>query len=162
MGRKNVKLIFKTLLAVLLLCGPAYAVDISITAANVAIVTGATTTSGTAGATITAGQLVYLDSVTSTIKLADANASQATAACVGVALNGAASGQPINYATAGDVTIGGTVTIGGIYVVSATAGGLAPVADLTSTWYTKVFCIGKTASIVTIVNKGPSTLVAVP
>ncbi len=136
--------------------------DVSITAANVSPVTGATISTGIAGATITAGQLVYLDSATSTIKLADANASILTAACVGIAVNGASSGQYINYATAGDVNIGGTVTIAGIYVVSANAGGLAPVADLTSTWYTKVFCIGKTASIVTIVNKGPSTLVAVP
>lgn len=136
--------------------------DISITAASVSPITGASISTGIAGVTITAGQLVYLDSATSTVKLADANASILTAACVGIAVNGAAAGQYINYATLGDINIGGTVTVGGVYVVSATAGGLAPVADLTSGWYTKVFCIGKTASIITIVNKGPSTLVQVP
>ncbi len=136
--------------------------DVSITAANVSPVTGATISAGFAGVSIAAGQLVYLDSATSTIKLADANASILTAACIGIAVNTAGVGQYLNYASAGDINIGGTVTIGGIYVVSANAGGLAPVADLTSTWYTKVFCIGKTASIVTIVNKGPSTLVQVP
>jgi hypothetical protein len=136
--------------------------DLSITAANVATVTGGSTSSGTAGVTITAGQLVYLDSVSSTIKLADANASITAADCVGVALHGSLAGQPIVYQTGGDYTTGGTNTVGEVYVVSATAGGIAPRADLASGWYTKVWMIAKTAAIATIVNKGASTLTPVP
>lgn len=141
---------------------PLYAADVSITAANVAPSTNAQTTQAVAGATITAGQAVYLDSTTNTIKLADANNTVLTADAVGIAINGASSGQPIIYQTGGDITVGGTVTVGGVYLVSANAGGIAPVADLTTGWFTKVLLIGKTASVATIINRGPSSLVAVP
>lgn len=136
--------------------------DLTITAANVVHDINAVYATGTAGATITAGQALYLDSGTSTLKLADANASQAAATCVGISLHGASSGQPIKYQISGDITIGATITVGGIYVVSATAGGIAPVADLTTGMYTTVLLIGRTASIGTIVLAQPSTLVAVP
>lgn len=136
--------------------------DVSITAANVVHDINAAYGSGVAGVTITAGQVVYLDAGTNTIKLADANASSATADAVGIALHGALSGQPIKYQTGGDITVGGTVTVGGAYVVSATPGGIAPVADLTSGWYTKLLMLGRTSAIATLINQGPSTLVAVP
>ena len=137
--------------------------DVAITAANVAKVSGSTTTdTGIAGATITAGQLVYLDSGTNTIKLADSNLSQAAANTIGIALHGSLSGQPIQYAIGGDITIGGTVTVAGVYVTSANAGGLAPVADLVSGMYTKVIGVGLSATVLSIINRGPSTLVTVP
>lgn len=139
-----------------------YAADVSITAANVVHDINATYATGIAGATITAGQPLYLDSGTNTLKLCDANASQAAASCVGISLHGAASGQPIKYQTGGDITIGGTLTVGGVYVCSGTAGSVAPVADLATGWYTTVILIGRTASIGTIVLAQPSTLVAVP
>jgi hypothetical protein len=47
--------------------------DISITAASVAASSAASKVTGVAGATITAGQVVYLDTTTNTYKLADAN-----------------------------------------------------------------------------------------
>jgi hypothetical protein len=84
--------------------------DISITAASVVPSTNAVKRTGTAGATITAGQLVYKDASDSNkIKLADNDAS-AAATVVGIALNGASSGQPITYAeTDPELTIGATV-----------------------------------------------------
>ena len=136
--------------------------DVAITAANVVHDINSITGTGTAGATITAGQLLYLDSGTSTLKLCDSNASQAAATCVGIALHAALANQPIRYQTSGDITIGGTLTVGGIYVASATAGGLAPVADLATGMYTTVVIIGRTSAIGTIVLASPSTLVAVP
>jgi hypothetical protein len=105
--------------------------DITITAANVVKGSGAQTSNGTAGASITAGQSIYLDSATSTLKLADADASATTAQAVGIALHAAASGQPLQYLTGGLITIGGTVVAGQMYGVSATAGGIAPWTDLT-------------------------------
>lgn len=121
--------------------------DVVITAANVLKVSGATVERGTAGATITAGQLVYKDSSDSNkYKLADANGAAALNVVVGIALNGASSGQPLEVLTAGLIDIGGTITVGGVYVASATAGGIAPVADLVSGWKTSVIGIGTTAA----------------
>jgi hypothetical protein len=137
------------------------ATDISITAANVLAGAGAVTQSGTAGAAITAGQLVYLDATTNTIKLCHASTSLATATCVGVALNGASTSQPVTYQTSGDITIGGTLVTGSFYITSANnAGGLAPVADLSSGWYPIIFGISKSTTVLTIINRGASVLTA--
>ena len=110
--------------------------DITVTAASVVPYAGANNPSviarGTAGASITAGQSVYLDSATSTIKLADADASTAAAYGVGIAMHAAGSGQPIQYITSGVFTPGATLVKGGVYTVSATAGGICPIADLTT------------------------------
>lgn len=107
--------------------------DLSITAASVAPYTGATSPSvigrGTAGTTITAGQSIYLDSTTSTLKLADADASTAASYGVGIAMHAALSGQPLAYVYGGFFTPGATLTKGQWYCVSATAGGIAPISD---------------------------------
>jgi hypothetical protein len=130
--------------------------DLTITAANVAKGTGASTASGIAGVTITAGQSVYLDSATSTIKLADADSSATTAATVGIALHGSLAGQPITYQVSGQITVGGTMTAGKLYVVSATAGGIAPSADLTTGWRTSLLGIAISTTILDmyIINSG--------
>lgn len=125
--------------------------DISVTANNVAPITGSTQIEyGIAGATITAGQSVYLDASTQTFKLADANASAATAALKGIALNGAASGQPLAVATGGTLNPGFAGTVGQVVVLSATAGGLAPVGDLTTGWYTTIVGVVTAASVLTL------------
>lgn len=108
--------------------------------------TNTITVSGLLGATVTAGQTVYLDTTTSTYKLADANASATTAAVAGIAMNGGVSGQPVVVAIGGTLDPGFTVGVGEIYVQSATAGGIAPRADLTTGWYTSVLGFGITAS----------------
>ena len=109
-------------------------VDIVITAASVQPGTdaeGAQFEAGIAGASITAGQPVYLDSTTNTYKLADNNDTSAALSVVrGIALHAAATGQPLKIQTRGPITIGATVASGSVYVLSATAGGIAPVADL--------------------------------
>lgn len=109
-------------------------VDLVITAASVLPGTdteGAQFEAGIAGASITAGQPVYLDSTTNTYKLADNNDTSAALSVVrGIALHAAATGQPLKIQTRGPITIGATVASGSVYVLSATAGGIAPVADL--------------------------------
>lgn len=107
---------------------PVHAADLTVTAANVAKSTGARTATGEAGATITAGQALYIAS-DGQLELADADVL-ASAAAVGIALHGASTGQPITYQTGGRITIGATTTVGQVYVVSTTAGGIAPYADL--------------------------------
>jgi len=134
--------------------------DVSVTAANVLPLSAGTST-GIAGAAITAGQTLYADSANGNVlKLADANASAATSVVVGVALNGAATGQPVTYANSGIYTPGFTVTVGAVYVQSATAGAIAPVADLASGYYTNVLGIGVTSSQLMLIIKTAG--VAVP
>ena len=127
--------------------------DVSITAANVVAGANAKKRTGTAGSTITAGQAVYEDSSDSfKFKLADANASAATAKCVGIALHGASSGQPLTIVEEDDdFTPGGTLSISaaaddGVYVLSGTAGGIAPVGDLASGWYPVVLGVAKSTT----------------
>lgn len=119
--------------------------DVSVTATSVAVASDTVIERGFAGATITAGQTVYLSS-SGTWLLADANASATTANVQGIALNGAASGQPVAVAVGGSLNPGFTVTVGAVYVLSATAGGIAPVADLATGWYTGIVGVGITSS----------------
>jgi len=135
--------------------------DLVVTAANVVSGTGAVTEDGTAGATITAGQLLYKDAADSNKwKLNDGNLSQAAADIYGVALASASNNQPLRVQTGGEYNPGATAVVGTVYVGSATAGGIAPAADLASGNFTKVWGVGKTASNIVIVNKGAG--VAVP
>ena len=111
--------------------------DLSLTAANVDAASSASIATGTLGATSTAGQVVYLDASTDKRRLADADASQASANAVGILLGGGSDNQPVHYIVVGDVDVGATLTVGEIYVVSGTAGGIAPEADLASSdWVT--------------------------
>lgn len=121
--------------------------DLTITAGSVAMVSG-TTEVMTAGATITAGQAIYKDASDSNkAKLADANDTAAKAAAYGIALNGASSGQPVSVLRTGVVNMGATLTVGEIYVVSDTAGGVAPEADLVNTNnFVTILGVGLTAA----------------
>lgn len=147
----------KTLLAWIMLASCVFATDVVVTASAVAPISGVgfgTDTiirQGTAGATITAGQSIYLDAATTMWKLTDANLSSTTGVAKGIALNGASSGQPIAVAVGGHLTCGFTATVGKIYVTSANAGGIAPVDDLASGWYTGVLCVGLTSTTVGLV-----------
>lgn len=109
--------------------------DLTITAASV-LKTSGNVLSGTAGETITAGQSVYLKAADSRIWKAQADGTAAEAAAVGVALHASLAGQPIQYVGDGAViNIGGTTAKLTTYCVSAAAGGVAPIADLTSGQY---------------------------
>jgi hypothetical protein len=107
--------------------------DITITAANVLLTSGRSDT-GTAGATITAGQPIYLDASDSNkAKLAQCDGTAAEVDAVGIALHAATTGQPIRWAVSGStINIGATTAKNLAYVVSATAGGVAPSTDLDS------------------------------
>ena len=52
--------------------------------------------------------------------------------CAGIALHGAANGQPLKYATGGNLTFNAAFAAGDCVCVSTTVGGLAPYADLAS------------------------------
>ena len=123
--------------------------DLTITPANV--VTG--DASGIdknyfAGATITAGQVVYLDGATQRWLLADNNsATAAVRVPAGVALHSASNGQPLAVQRSGDITIGATLTAGVVYYLSDTPGGICPVADLAAGEYPSALGIAKSTTV---------------
>ena len=123
--------------------------DISVTPANVAQGSNAIIGTGTAGETILAGKSIYKDTSDGKYKLADADAA-ATAEAAGIALNGASDTQPIDFVKFGDIDPGGTVVVGELYMVSKTAGGIAPITDLGQGDYATVLGIGTTASNIKI------------
>ena len=140
--------------------------DISVTAGSVIAASGAPKEQGTAGETITAGQVVYKDASDSDkFKLID-HEDAAKDAIYGVALNGASNGQPLFVHTAGDLNPGATVIVGEIYCASGSvgtgnnAGGIMPEGDLASGDFVSVLGIGTTSSniAVAINNSG----VAIP
>lgn len=107
--------------------------DISITAANVKLVSGPTEKL-TAGATLTAGQIVYREASTRKAKLSDNDSGTTEVRAIrGVALNGAAADQPVELAKDGAVIdVGAVLTAGVDYYVSGTPGAICPRADVTT------------------------------
>lgn len=128
--------------------------DIVITAANVVPSSGYGFTDGVAGEAITRGQLVYLKAADNEYYKADADDTSATSTVKGVALQDAGNGQPLRIQTSGSITIGGTVTVGTIYVASDTAGGIKPHGDLATGDYVSIVGVGTTAAIITMLPGG--------
>jgi hypothetical protein len=125
--------------------------DLSITAASVIAGSGAKILHGTAGAAVTAGQVLYLDSAAGTYKLADTDsATTAARSPAGLALHASGTGQPIAVLTAGPVTIGATVAVGDVYYLSGTAGGLAPFADVAAGDYPCIIGICTSTSVLDV------------
>lgn len=127
--------------------------DISQTATAVVQGANALTTTGIAGATIAAGDLLYVSSGTLFPALND---TALHAAVVGMALNGGAVTQTITYQTGGRVNPGGTVAVAVIYGVSVNAGKVAPSADLGSGKFRSIFGYGVSTTLIEIhiVNTG--------
>ena len=125
--------------------------DLVITAASVVAGSGASKPSGTAGATITAGQAVYLDSTDGKYKLADCNsATAAVRSPAGIALHGALASQPLTILSSGPVTIGAALTAGVAYYLSGTAGGIRPVADNITGDYPVILGIATSTTVLNV------------
>jgi hypothetical protein len=126
--------------------------DYSVTAASVLAGTGAVKENGTAGASITAGQVVYKDaSDGAKFKLADNDsATAAVRSPYGIALHAAASGQPLTVLKSGPITIGATVAVGDVVCLSSTAGGLCPSADIAAGDYNSIIGIATSTTVVDV------------
>lgn len=125
-------------------------VDYTVTAANVAASSNATTVNGTAGATITQGQAVYKSSTDGEWYLLDCDDSTkiGTQGNIGIALNGASDGQPLRVCTYDpSFTPGITMVVGTAVVGSGTAGGLAPASDLAQNDYHIMLIHPKTTAL---------------
>ncbi len=127
-----------------------HATAISITAANFVPSANAVYLPGKnyAGATLTAGQAVYLDTTVSVtagqVKLASATGSGLAVNVIGFAANGAAAGQPVKVLIRDPaLAIGGAVTAGCIILLHTTAGSITlTAADLTTGGYVCVLGVG--------------------
>lgn len=126
--------------------------DLSQTPANVKSGTNAVTSLVTAGEAITQGQPVYLSTADGKWYKADANDS-AKYNATGVALTPASTNEQFVVQTGGQMNLGATLTTGSVYVVSATAGAIAPVADITTGWYPCIVGISISTSVVLLVFK---------
>ena len=134
--------------------------NLSITAASVQVASTVRLSRGVAGATIEAGDVLYIDTSDSNkLKLAIAT-SAAAAVFAGIATHAALSGQPVQYIPAGAITIGATLAIGTVYVVSATAGKICPVADLVAGNYLTIIGMPSTTSILQVYPKASGTALA--
>jgi len=96
-----------------------------------------------AGAAITAGDALYKDA-SSLWQLADANVSAVEANASAIALNDAAVSQPVRGQTGGTITLGAGAApaAGEVYCVSATAGNIAPDADITTGLFKTILGVG--------------------
>ena len=124
--------------------------DLTITVANVEYTSGQKI-NATAGATITAGDAVYLDaSDANKVKPAHNTTSSATATCVGIALHGSLDEQPVTYLQNGGVMdLGATLTVGETYVLAAD-GAISPVGDVASSDYVTHIGIAKATDSITL------------
>jgi hypothetical protein len=120
--------------------------DLSITAANVGATSSSVTSLVQVGETVTQGQPGYRKALDGLYYKADANASSATAEALGVFLTGASTNGYALFCTSGSYLAGATLTVGETYVVSATAGGIAPVADVTTGWYVTILGVASSSS----------------
>lgn len=131
--------------------------DLSVTAANVLVGSGAITESGTAGGTVTAGQPVYKASNGRILPTDAGSATVAARQAIGIALNGASDGQPVDYMKmGGEITIGATMVAGVTYYLSGTAGGICPLADVGASEYLSIVGIAKSTTVLKTVAGGYS------
>lgn len=123
--------------------------DLSITATSVLASSAARRVVKDAASTVTAGQPVYL-TTSGTVAPADANDST-KASVLGIAENGGATGQPISVVTKDPAfALGATVAIGDVLILSATAGGIAPVADATTGDFVTVLGVAVSTSAINL------------
>lgn len=118
--------------------------DRSITASQVIPSSNAAIQKGTAGATITAGQPLYKDADTKELHPA-LNDTLIHATVVGIAANGASDGQPVQYVSrdpALQLGAAAGVAEGDLLVLSGTAGGICPLADVVTGDFLCVIGVG--------------------
>lgn len=128
--------------------------DISITAASVKL--GASTTPTKLvqyGEAITQGQPIYKLASDGKYYRCDANDGVAKAYAAGIAITPGATDDYGLIATPSStpgkslVNLGATLTVGEVYVVSATVGGIAPDADITSGQFVTVLGVASSTSL---------------
>lgn len=121
--------------------------DLVITASQVVPSTNARFQTGDAGEALTAGMPAYRKTADRKWYKADADAVD-SAEAAGIVVCDAAAGQRVFVQDDGDLVLGAAAApvAGETYVVSATAGKIAPIADLASGDYVTHLGVGKTGN----------------
>ncbi|MEM1224615.1 MAG: hypothetical protein AAGJ40_02900 [Planctomycetota bacterium] len=121
--------------------------DLSITPASVGLTASTAVSSVQVGEAVTQGQPGYLNATDGKYYLSQADDTSVAAAATVIFLTGApADGYAVVARQSATIDIGATLTIGTMYVVSATKGGVAPATDLTSGDYVTQIGLAKTTS----------------
>ena len=123
--------------------------NLTVTAANVAI--GGDTArvrAVTVGEAVTQGEPVYFNPSDSKYYLAEAGDVVAKSVATAIVLTPAAADGRAVVATEGLVNVGATLSAGEIYVVSATAGAIAPIADLTTGDFVTILGVATSTSLI--------------
>lgn len=125
--------------------------DLNITDSDVVAGAGAVVIDLMSNGPISAGDAVYRSYTTGQAQRADCNGASADQRDpVGIAINSATAGQPVKVLTSGPVTLGSVLTPGVAYYLSATAGGICPVADLSSGMYPTFIGIATSATVLKV------------
>lgn len=135
--------------AVITLAGvPAFAADLTITAASVKIIDeNSTVRKVRFGETVTQGQAVYAKDADGRWWKADADsATEEETEAAGIVLTPGGAGEYGYVVTEGLLNIGASLTVGEIYVLSDTAGGVRPEADNGSGDTVVIIGVAKTSS----------------
>lgn len=104
---------------------------------------------------VTAGQVLYEDSSNGgKLNLADADV-EASAKMVGIATGDADADEYVTAALPGSVitVASGIFTVGQVYYVSTTAGGIAPLADLAASDYVTLCVVGLTTTTALVLGE---------
>ena len=128
--------------------------NLSPTAANVKRVSGAIFQK-TAGAAMVRGDVCYLKASDGKAYLAQNDGTTEESEGLYIALNDAGADQPVTLQKGGEVNLGAILTVGVIYVLSATAGKIAPAADLVSTNKLTIIGCARTTSILRLAPCAP-------
>jgi len=132
--------------------------DLSITTTQIIPTSDRTKIShGKCGEAITAGQSIYLKASDGKYWKADCDAA-ASAQCRGIAIASTlAANQEVTLQTGGTITIGAgaSITAGVVYVVSGTAGGIAPEGDMTTDDYMCILGVGNGSDGIVMPENGP-------
>ena len=121
--------------------------DLTLVAADVVADFNATIKTGVAGEALSAGDVVYADSTDSDeLKMAKHDGTAAQALVVGIVLADALDTATVSYISSGELALGGVLTKGIIYVLSANFGKIAVVADPGTGDYVTVVGVAKSAA----------------
>jgi hypothetical protein len=124
--------------------------DLSITAANVKAGSASTRVQLVqAGEAIDQGEPAYLASDGKYYQT-DANDTAIKAQAKGIAITPASTDGYFLLAVDGLINLGATLAVGQIYVCSATKGGIAPYADLTTNDYVSIVGVATTTALLDI------------
>jgi hypothetical protein len=139
-------------LAACLIASTVYATDLTVTAANVkATSTSAKIVRVKFGEAVTQGQAVYRKEADGEYYKADADAgTNEVAAVAGVAITPGSTDEYGYIITEGPMNIGATLTVGEIYVLSGTAGGVCPEADLANPDKVTIIGVATSSSILSV------------